>query len=128
MTTLIICLFIAILLPYIAKVPVGIAMQKAGGYDNHYPREQQARLQGFGARAFAAHQNSFESLIIFSTSALTALATNHLSSTIQNLAIVYLITRVFYIVFYWYDLATLRSTAWFIGLFSCIGILWLCIP
>ena len=35
-------LFIAMLLPFLAKAPLAAAMQKAGGYDNHNPRAQQA--------------------------------------------------------------------------------------
>ncbi|MBL7480469.1 MAPEG family protein [Legionella bononiensis] len=128
MTTLIVCLLIAVILPYLAKIPVGYAMQKAGGYNNNYPREQQAKLEGFGARALAAHQNCFESLAVFSTAALTAIATNHVTSSIQLLAIVYIICRVIYNILYLMDLAALRSTVWFISLVSCISILWLCIP
>lgn len=64
MHTLLTCLFIAMLLPYLAKGPVAWAMVKAGGYDNHHPRTQQAQLTGFGARALAGHQNAFESLLI----------------------------------------------------------------
>ena len=71
MYTLILCLFIACLFPYFAKIPVAMAMKdQPGGYDNNHPRAQQAALTGFGARAVAAHQNSFESLIIFSASSI----------------------------------------------------------
>ena len=90
MTTLIICLFIAAILPFISKIPLAYAMHKAGGYNNHYPREQQTRLHGFGARALGAHQNSFESLLIFSTAVLTAIATNHVTPTIETLAMVHI--------------------------------------
>lgn len=128
MFTIIVCLFIAVLLPYLAKIPVGYAMHKAGGYDNNYPREQQARLQGFGARALAAHQNSFESLLIFATAALTALVTHTVSSVIQYLAIGYVVSRLFYHLFYLLDWASLRSTVWFISLICCFSILWLSIP
>ncbi|MGB2427469.1 MAG: MAPEG family protein [Alteromonas sp.] len=48
-------------------------MHNAGGYDNKYPREQQARLTGFGTGTLAAHQNAFESLLIFSIATLLAL-------------------------------------------------------
>jgi uncharacterized MAPEG superfamily protein len=128
MATLIICLFIAILLPYVSKIPLAYAMHKTGGYDNHYPREQESRLQGFGARAYAAHQNSFESLLVFSTAALTALATNHVSYIIQLLAVVYIVSRFIYHGLYLMNLATLRSTIWFLGIACCVAILWMCIP
>ncbi len=127
MSTLILCLLIAILLPYIAKIPVAIAMQKAGGYNNNYPREQQAKLDGFGARALGAHQNSFESLIIFATAVLTALATNHTSETIQHLAVAYIGLRVIYTACYLLNWATLRSTVWFFSLVCCVAIIGLCL-
>ncbi|CAM3077062.1 transmembrane protein [Legionella steigerwaltii] len=102
-------------------------MQKEGRYDNHYPREQQARLQGMGARAVAAHQNSFESLLVFATTVLTAIATNHVSITIQILAIIYIVSRVIYSLFYLMDMASLRSTMWFVGFVCCLIILGLCL-
>ncbi|PWY55237.1 hypothetical protein DGG96_13775 [Legionella qingyii] len=126
MTTLILCLFIAILLPYLLKIVVANFMQKEGKYDNHYPRTQQARLQGMGARAVAAHQNSFESLLVFATATLTAMVTNHIGITIQILAIIYIISRVIYCYFYLMDMASLRSLTWFIGYICCLIILGLC--
>ena len=65
MSVIITCLFIAALLPILAKAPVAYAMNQLGGYDNKHPREQQSKLTGFGGRALGAHQNSFESLINF---------------------------------------------------------------
>ncbi|HHF7368528.1 TPA: MAPEG family protein [Legionella bozemanae] len=123
MTTLIICLFIAILFPYFLKLVVANFMQKEGKYDNHYPRAQQARLQGMGARAVAAHQNSFESLIVFATAALTAIATHHIGITIQILAIIFIVSRAIYSYFYLMDMASLRSITWFIGFICCLIIL-----
>lgn len=129
MFILIVCLFIACLLPYIAKIPVAIAMNKQpGGYDNNHPRAQQAMLKGFGARANAAHQNSFESLIIFSAAILTALATQHTTPTIQWLAIAYLLTRGVYHILYLMNLATIRSIIWGIGYIISLSIIWLCLP
>jgi uncharacterized MAPEG superfamily protein len=129
MYTLILCLFIACLFPYFAKIPVAMAMKdQPGGYDNNHPRAQQAALTGFGARAVAAHQNSFESLIIFSAAIITALATQHVSDTIQNLAIVYLVSRIVYHTFYLLNWATLRSTIWSVSLIASLSILWMCIP
>ena len=128
MTILIICLLITVLLPYLVKIPLAYAMQKAGGYDNHYPREQQLRLKGFGARALAAHQNCFESLAVFSTAALAAIAVNRVTSTVVTLAIIYVIARVIYLFLYLLDFAALRSTIWFVSIVCCISILFLCIP
>ncbi|TAL60514.1 MAG: MAPEG family protein [Legionella sp.] len=123
MSTLVICLLIAIILPYVAKVPVAIAMQKAGGYNNHYPREQQGKLSGFGARAAAAHKNSFEALAVFSTAVLAAIATQHVTPTIEYLAMAYIATRIMYHIFYLLNWASLRSLIWMTGYACCIAIL-----
>jgi uncharacterized MAPEG superfamily protein len=102
MSTLIICLFIAALLPYLAKVPMAIAMNKLGGYDNNHPRAQQAKLTGFGARACAGHQNAFESLIIFAPAVLLAIA-------------------------YLLNVALIRSLLWAAGIISSFSIIYICI-
>jgi uncharacterized MAPEG superfamily protein len=125
MNTLILLAFIAALLPYLAKVPVAIAMNKLGGYDNVYPREQQARLKGFGARALAAHQNSFESLIIFGVAIAVALATDSTRDAIVNLAIVHIIARVIYIIMYYLDKNILRSLSWAVATICSFSIIWL---
>ncbi|KTC85218.1 MAPEG family protein [Legionella brunensis] len=129
MYTLILCLFIACLFPYLSKIPVVVAMRKEpGGHDNNHPRIQQATLSGFGARAVAAHQNSFESLIIFSAAILTALVTHNITHTIQGLAIFYLLSRCVYHLLYLLNWATLRTTVWALGLIASLSIIWLCLP
>lgn len=127
MTTLAICLFIAGLLPFVAKVPVGIAMNKLGGYDNNNPRAQQERLEGIGARGLAAHQNAFESFIIFAPAVLLAIATNHTGALIQQLAIVHVVSRVLYNIAYLFDYSTTRSLIWFVGIISSFTIMYQCI-
>ncbi|STY30211.1 transmembrane protein [Legionella wadsworthii] len=126
MNILIGCLIVAILIPYVLKMVVAHFMQKEGKYDNHYPRVQQARLQGMGARAVAAHQNSFESLLLFATAVLTAMATKHTGATIQLLAIIFILTRIIYSYFYLADKSTLRSATWFVGFICCLAILVFC--
>jgi uncharacterized MAPEG superfamily protein len=118
MTTLLICLFIAMLLPYLAKGPVAVAMAKAGGYDNAHPRDQQAKLTGFGARAVAGHQNAFESLLIFGLAVVTVIASDSVNSTAVTFAIVHVIARIAYQVLYLIDKGTLRSLSWFVAIIS----------
>ncbi|SDZ37136.1 MAPEG family protein [Pseudomonas sp. NFIX28] len=110
------CVFISALLIYVARMPVAKAMKEQGGYDNHLPRQQQAQLTGFGARAVAAHQNSFEAFMLFAVGVLMAHATQTQGWLIDSLAIVFVITRVIYLLCYWADLAWQRSLVWFIGL------------
>lgn len=110
------CVFIGALLIFIAKIPVARAMQAQGGYDNHLPRNQQAQLTGFGARALAAHQNSFEAFMLFAVGVLMAHTTQTAGWLIDGLAIIFVIARVMYLVCYWADLAWQRSLIWFVGL------------
>ena len=67
------------------------AMQRAGGYDNHLPRAQQAQLEGWGARSVAAHQNGFETFAPFaaapnSSSSMAPSPTPLPSSTRRSIA------------------------------------------
>ncbi len=127
MNTLIICLLIACILPYLAKLPFTYALYKNGSYDNQHPREQQAQLKGFGARAVAAHKNSFEALLIFAVAVLTALATGRISNLVENLSIGFIVVRVIYHVLYLMNWSTLRSIIWAIGLVFSLIILGSCI-
>ena len=122
MTTLLICLLIAMLLPYLAKGPVAVAMAKLGGYDNSHPREQQSKLTGFGARAVAGHQNAFESLLIFGIAALTVMATNNVNAVVEIAAMVHVAARVAYQILYLKDKGTLRSVSWFIAIIASFTI------
>lgn len=128
MTILIICLFSALLLPLLAKGPVAYAMAKLGGYNNNHPREQQSKLTGFGARALAAHQNAFESLILFAPAIILALVTGNTNQTIITLAIVHVISRVLYNIFYLLNIGLLRSIVWALATLCSFTIVYQCIP
>jgi len=127
MTTLIWCLFIAALLPLLAKGPVAFAMSKLDGYDNNHPREQQSRLTGFGARALAAHQNAFESLILFTPAVLLAITTHNTGEYIVQLAIIHITARILYNILYLINIDKLRSLAWGVSTFCSFAIIWQCI-
>jgi len=128
MTVLIWCLFAATLLPYLAKAPVAMAMNKLDGYDNNHPRSQQAKLTGFGARALAAHQNAFESLIIFVPAVLLAITTKNTTDIITLLAVTHVIARVLYNLLYLFNIGILRSIVWAVATVSSFAIIWQCIP
>lgn len=127
MDILIFCLIVAALLPYVAKIPVAIAMHKAGGYDNNYPREQQANLKGFGSRALAAHQNAFESLIVFASAVLLAISTGAVNEKVQLLALTHIVFRIAYHVLYLLNFGVLRSISWAIGMGSAFGVMGQCL-
>lgn len=115
------CVFFAALLIYIARIPVGKAMkEEGGGYDNHNPRAQQARLTGFGARALAAHLNSIEMFPLFLAGVLMAHTTDTRGWLVDGLALTFIAARLVFLFCYWRDLSTPRSLAWFISLLCCL--------
>lgn len=127
MTTLIICALIAVFIPYLAKVPVAFAQNKLEGYDNKHPRDQQSKLTGFGARALAAHQNSFESLTVFAVALAVVIATNNVYQATEMLAVVHIIARVLYCIFYYINQDILRSLVWLVGYVSAVAMIALCL-
>lgn len=112
------CVFVSALLIFLAKAPVAKAMAEEGGgrYDNRHPRAQQARLTGFGARALAAHLNSFEAFPLFAIGVLMAHVTQTHGLLVDALALIFVASRVLYLLLYWYDLHWQRSLAWAVGL------------
>ena len=122
LSALLLSLFIAMLLPFLAKAPLAFAMQKSGGYDNHNPRAQQAALTGFGQRANAAHYNSFEALLIYACAVFTAVGLNAVDQTAVILGWVFIVSRIAYLVCYWLDYATTRSLMWLIGMVAAFAI------
>ncbi|QOL25691.1 MAPEG family protein [Thalassotalea sp. LPB0316] len=128
MTILIWCLIISALLPMVAKAPVAFAQHKAGGYNNKHPRAQQATLEGFGARALAAHQNAYESLTYIVPALLLAMITNNTGATFEQLAIVIVVARILFNVLYLANLDILRSLTWAVGIGCSIAMMVMCLP
>ena len=122
LSALLLSLFIAMLLPFLAKAPLAFAMQKSGGYDNHNPRAQQAALTGFGQRANAAHYNSFEALLIYACAVFTAVGLNAVDQTAVILGWVFIASRIAYLLCYWLDYASARSAVWLIGMVAAFTI------
>lgn len=118
------CLVFSALMLVLTKVPLAVAMNREGrGYDNRNPRQQQARLEGFGARALAAHQNMFEAFPIFTAGVLVALVSGADGAWLPGLSLAFVIARVAYSVCYWVDLPTLRSVFWVIGYAASLGLM-----
>lgn len=132
LNTLITCLIIAALLPYFAKAPLAWAMKKhgggeIGGYDNQEPRSQQKQLSGFGARCLAAHENSFEALLVFASATLLVIATDNINRDMALLACAFVVCRVLYLIFYWSNFDKLRSTVWLLGIFASFSMMFKCL-
>ena len=125
MTTVpLICLPIGFALVFVPKIPLSIAMAKQPeGYDNRSPRDQQARLTGWGRRAAAAHANGFESFPAFAAGVLASHVTGASPRWAAIFAVAYVIARSLYVVAYDGDVAPLRSLVWTIAFASSIALM-----
>ncbi len=129
MTIIISSVIFAALLLIITKVPVGLAQVKqGGGYDYNLPRVQQAKLEGFGQRALGCHQNSIEAFPYFAAGVALALISGASLETAQWLCGIFVVSRIGYCLCYWMDIALMRSTFWFFGFGSSIGLMVLALP
>ena len=120
------CILVSCLLPILcagaAKSPGFGRPRRAGGFDNHNPRQWLATVQGWQARANAAQQNSFEALPIFIAGVLIAQQLGAPQGRIDNLAMLFVAARVAYIGAYLVDQAALRSVVWVVGIGACIAL------
>lgn len=123
MSDILLTLFIAALLPYLAKLPLVWAMHRAGGYDNHYPRRQQAALSDFGQRCTSAHYNSFEALLVFSTACVFVMAAGTVTPAMVVASWAFVLCRVGYLLCYWFDWATARSLIWLGSMAAAISMM-----
>ena len=119
------CVGLAFLMLFLTKIPVAVAMRREGRYDNHNPRDQQARLQGWGRRALCAHQNAFEAFAPFAAAVLVAHVSGADPVWSARLALTFIAARVVYTYLYIVDLASLRSTVWMIATLCSAGLLYL---
>ncbi|MDJ0648005.1 MAG: MAPEG family protein [Xenococcaceae cyanobacterium MO_188.B19] len=104
----------AVILTYAPFLVVGLARAKTG-YDMSAPRAMFDNLPPYAQRATWAHQNCFEALIIFSAAALMAYVTEVESSWASIAAIAFLVSRLFYSVFYILDIPLARSMMFAVG-------------
>jgi uncharacterized MAPEG superfamily protein len=112
-----ICIALAYLLVYVPHFIAGPARFKMqGGFDNHHPRDQAARLEGWAKRASAAHLNGHETFSPFAIAVVVALVGHANEHTVTLLTVTYVVLRIAYIAVYLADLAAVRSLVWTAGL------------
>ena len=119
MTIALWCILAACLLPIVAA---GIAKWGSPDFDNANPREWLAAQSGHRARANAAQQNSHEGLPLFIAAVLVASFTQGRQPVIDQLAVLYVLARIAYILCYVGNHPTMRSVVWASGLGLCIGL------
>jgi uncharacterized MAPEG superfamily protein len=114
------CVLAAIFMPI---VWAGVAKTGAKGYDNARPREFLAKLEGRAARANYAQANSYEAFPPFAAGVVIAHVTGGADqSTIDALAVVFIVARIAYGLCYIADKSTLRSLVWLVGFGATVGL------
>ena len=113
--TFLYCIVIAFLLIYLPFIAVAYARLSIG-YDYYAPRAMFDKLPPYAQRATWAHQNSFETFIIFAVAALMAYASGVNSPLALWAALTFITVRLFYSVFYILNIPLLRSLMYAIGL------------
>jgi len=120
MTTVLACLLIAVLTPYVLAGIGGYHKGKQfGKADNNNPRAQAAQLTGVGARAVAAQQNAWEALAVFTAAVAVAHLAGADAGKSATAALVFLGARLVHPVAYIADFPTLRTGVFVVGLVSC---------
>lgn len=111
---LLFCAAIGAILVYLPFMVIGLARVQLG-YDQSAPRAMFDKLPAYAKRATWAHQNSFEAYSLFAPAVLLAYVTTQESNLALGAAVVHLVARVFYSVFYILDKPLLRSLMFAIG-------------
>lgn len=121
------CVLAACLLPILtvgaAKFSLARIPRRDGGYDNVRPRDWEAKLDGWRARAHAAQQNGFEALPLFIAGVLFAQVGGAEQARIDLFALAFIAVRLAYTAAYLGNRPTLRSLIWALGLGLCIALL-----
>lgn len=121
------CVLVAGLLPLICSYLAKLGTKKSADgptspFDNHNPRAWLGQQTGRRARADAAQANSFEAFPFFAAGVLIAVAQHVPVTTIDILAVVFIVARVAYIACYLADRPSLRSFVWLIGFAATVGL------
>jgi uncharacterized MAPEG superfamily protein len=102
---------ISIYLPFLV---VGYARAQVG-YDTSAPRALFEKLPDYGKRATWAHQNSFETFMVYAAAALMAYVTGVSSQVAIACALLFVVSRLLFSLFYIADIPIARSLMFGIG-------------
>jgi len=117
MTVALWCILFALLLPPLCALIAKVSSGRFGMKDNHDPRAFLDTLSGLPRRAHAAQQNSYEAFPAFAAAVLVADIVGNAEEVTQDvLGVMYITSRLLYIICYLADWAALRSLVWFAGL------------
>src|SRR6201996_9839158 len=117
------CLFATVMLYLLTIVPVKwIGFRR---YNNSKPRDPAFYDDPLRARALGAHQNGIEAFPFFAAAVLLAEFRAAPQNLINELAILFLIVRIAYVLTYIGNRPRLRSILWTVGFLINMGIFFL---
>lgn len=112
------CVLVASILPLLAAYPAKADPEM----DNRDPRARHAVQTGLRRRAYAAHQNSWEALLVFAIAVIAAEMNGGPQTAVNSLAIVFIVVRIAYIAAYLKGVGFIRSGLWSAGWILSIAI------
>ncbi len=123
MKTVLLCLALLLLLPnLLAALGSYTRKRQLGRVNNHDPRQQVLQLDSRGQRLYAAQQNAWEALLLFSGCVLLAHLAGLDLASLKLACIVFITSRLLHPLAYVYGFATLRSLLMLVAWLSCIYI------
>ena len=117
------CVFAVVALYLLTIVPV--KWIGARQYDNAQPRDPAFYQDAIRARALGAHQNGIESFPFFAAAVLLAEFRSAPQNLINELAVLFLIVRIAYVLTYLGNRPRLRSILWNLGFTINVAIFFL---
>ena len=113
------CIVISLFIPLACTFYAKLSKK---GYSNSKPREFLEGLDGKAKRAHYAQNNFYETFPAFAVGVVAAHQLNADPTSIDKLAVTYVVMRILYVFFYISDKSTLRSTVWFIAFIAILGL------
>ena len=117
------CVFGAVALYLLTIVPIKWIGHRQ--YDNAKPRDPAFYDDAIRARALGAHQNGIETFPFFAAAVLLAEFRSGPQNLINELAILFLIVRIAYVLTYIGNRPRLRSILWSVGFIINVAIFFL---
>ncbi|PRQ08804.1 MAPEG family protein [Enhygromyxa salina] len=123
MTTPFVCVLVAFVSIWLARIPVFVALGRSEqDFDNKQPARQLASLEGFGARAVAAHRGLIDFFAPFAAAVVIAHICGADPRRSAVLAIAFVVSELLYVTAYLANADYLRSFVWLIGVFTILGL------
>jgi uncharacterized MAPEG superfamily protein len=117
------CVFASVMLYLLTIAPIKWLWFRK--FDNARPRDPAFYAEPLRARAWAAHQNGIETFPFFAIAVLLAEFRASPQNLVNELAVLFLIVRVAYVLTYLGDRPTLRSILWGISFVINVAIFFL---